>query len=1563
MIVKKVPDPKHSASVADRIRALTNYIVRPELTDPAEKCLYAGARGFICADLRDQQNEMIGLATAPRRASNPIIHYVLSWHEDEVPTSQDIEEAVDLFLGHLGLAECQAIYGLHVDTSNAHLHICVNRVDPVEEKLIRINGGFDLEAAHQAIAIIEEHQGWRREINARYVASGPNVYRSGWDAERPEISAAARDKELRTGEISAELKAHHVLKLALESAPNWAEFHSILGRAGMVYRKEGNGAIVIIDGVQVKASKALRAASWSKLVKHFGAYEEATVAPKADPYFTPWLDERREATCSIIGKGESNQSLGWHKVEGFEAYRIDGRTYYSRRRGGAVSFVDEGERIRVLASRDEEAARAALKLAAAKWPQGVSVEGSADFKRLMIRLAVEEGITIGNPELQADIKREQAIHRTKTVLFARQHDLKRAVAKMVEPLGAERYEVLVPGRTKAGEKARDARQVLASPDGRGFTASALAAAIHDALARGAKPPDINLAPRVIGRDYLWALLNEPADPKERPKLPGPARIAWHLPECSPLAIGSVRRSNRLALGCLAAELAEPGLHDKGNPSLALSRHALPLGFVNLERARIIAASDHDNSALANRLAAIAKDWDNAEASLSAIALSSRHCLRPPPTPATSNSGIQQSDHDSYTRLRALVIQDFPNDLRVHPSRIDAAIALRLRAMGRSPDEIQNIMMASAADHGRDTYVTPAIYAGRIRDFCWSTAAEQWLKDHQHLVEGWQAIAVGGAIKWPEPQAEPHLEDATIRSGTDAKVLAAVEHVRRRRLTAARARGQSKGPGKNEPLAGAPGASEHTQNSPNPAKLRLGSSANEDRGSESRSEQPQIGTAEDQRAPQKGNGGTAHASDFRAILQAGADGVGSEIELGGPLDQQPITSAANTLTKSGAEGPQLTNGTTEKTISTGQHRAEVRSTEKPNAKIIETKSSPPAAAPAAATGTPIREYSTPGPATSAASPPPSPPAPTESKTGGAAGGAVGSKATTESAPVRVIGREPVPAIAKPTEKPAPAGLTAPAKTQVPKPTERTTGPSIPQATEQHKDPASRVLDPHMAKRQGPGTDGSVQPKPDQDVEAAPAKHAEVNRGVPSPPPELSRASGPASASNARSAGTTPQPGPVSRQNQETTKAPGVAESSSPSSVAPKPGTPAPAPTPPPSGLPTVTPATKALPSAGPMAAASQKERPPLGNSTPTDPPSQGATPSNVGGQPQEPSLRELMKGLPREVPILLEASHRRGFDPGDDQPAQDPLAPVKRLVMSFPDCLVPTSPGNDETFEISHSLDVQKAVQTALAKGSAEAEKTKALIDKSVLAISRLIKPRWQELAKGSQCALYSSEPNSPLRALVRLWLDHRRALDQEDIRKRPDDAYRAHWVCHRVSKDLADLLPDGLLNPLSNWRGIQMRVGMTIIAELTLTARKLSAKTYADVLAAAHQEAGLIRASQAPSADDRAVFPPILPSDLRPDQRKALVLAARLDAHNQHTLTNKLLARDPVLRALHEFARQAIETTPSGPDRESLAVAIKATRQATLDRPFVEAILQPLGASPNLINRVLDQASNKGRQR
>ena len=49
-----------------RVRGLSDYIVSPERDGSDEKCLYAGSRGFLTADLESQQAEMLALSQEGR---------------------------------------------------------------------------------------------------------------------------------------------------------------------------------------------------------------------------------------------------------------------------------------------------------------------------------------------------------------------------------------------------------------------------------------------------------------------------------------------------------------------------------------------------------------------------------------------------------------------------------------------------------------------------------------------------------------------------------------------------------------------------------------------------------------------------------------------------------------------------------------------------------------------------------------------------------------------------------------------------------------------------------------------------------------------------------------------------------------------------------------------------------------------------------------------------------------------------------------------------------------------------------------------------------------------------------------------------------------------------------------------------------------------------------------------------------------------------------------------------------------------------------------------------------
>ncbi|MCA8005161.1 TraI/MobA(P) family conjugative relaxase [Burkholderia cenocepacia] len=277
MIFKKVAADRVK-SKAKHVRDLTDYIRDPEKTNPDEKVAYTGARGFLCDDHAGQQGEMIALALDAPRSANPINHYILSWREGEYPMPAQVEQAVEILLDELGLAEHQALYALHQNTDNMHLHVAVNRVHPDTLKVIKPNKGFDKEAGHRAIAKIEAVQGWASEQNARYQVNALGEAIRGASDGRKAPSQKRRDMEVRTGEQSAERIAIEAAAPIIRDAASWTELHARLQAQGFRYERKGSGAVIWIGDVPVKASSADRGATLAALQKRLGEFQPAASA-------------------------------------------------------------------------------------------------------------------------------------------------------------------------------------------------------------------------------------------------------------------------------------------------------------------------------------------------------------------------------------------------------------------------------------------------------------------------------------------------------------------------------------------------------------------------------------------------------------------------------------------------------------------------------------------------------------------------------------------------------------------------------------------------------------------------------------------------------------------------------------------------------------------------------------------------------------------------------------------------------------------------------------------------------------------------------------------------------------------------------------------------------------------------------------------------------------------------------------------------------------------------------------------------------------------------------------
>ena len=278
MVVKKVANPDKSASKAVRIDRLASYIRAPEGESETEKCVYDGSRGFLTTTASGHVAEMTALAQDASRTRDPIVHYVISWRDGEHPTEAQIEEVVDLLVDELGVLDHQAIFGLHADTDNIHLHVMLNRVHPDTGKVVKINQGFDLEALHRACARIEQAQGWAPEENARYRVGEdgkPQRMHRQCGKSKGKPTQAQVDNELRTGEKSAARIAIEVAAPIIESAASWDELHRELARHGMRYARKGKGAVVGVGDVFVKASTVSRKATIVRLESRLGPYMPA----------------------------------------------------------------------------------------------------------------------------------------------------------------------------------------------------------------------------------------------------------------------------------------------------------------------------------------------------------------------------------------------------------------------------------------------------------------------------------------------------------------------------------------------------------------------------------------------------------------------------------------------------------------------------------------------------------------------------------------------------------------------------------------------------------------------------------------------------------------------------------------------------------------------------------------------------------------------------------------------------------------------------------------------------------------------------------------------------------------------------------------------------------------------------------------------------------------------------------------------------------------------------------------------------------------------------------------
>jgi hypothetical protein len=251
---------------------LNDYITGKTNRDPEEKVAFADCLNLL--SLETATVEMESLAFQNKRSKDPVMHLLLAWKENEIPTPDQAAEAVEITLKEMGLSQCQAVYALHRNTDNLHLHICVNRIDPETYRAISPANGWTRRAMERSARRIEYAQGWQAEQS-----SWSYIDEHGESIQKPmnediKLPQKVKDMENLTGEQSAIRNAHETLKDKIKDLKTWEEFHNLLSSNGMNYQRKGSGAVIFVGDIPVKASQVSRNLALSKLEKQFGAFRE-----------------------------------------------------------------------------------------------------------------------------------------------------------------------------------------------------------------------------------------------------------------------------------------------------------------------------------------------------------------------------------------------------------------------------------------------------------------------------------------------------------------------------------------------------------------------------------------------------------------------------------------------------------------------------------------------------------------------------------------------------------------------------------------------------------------------------------------------------------------------------------------------------------------------------------------------------------------------------------------------------------------------------------------------------------------------------------------------------------------------------------------------------------------------------------------------------------------------------------------------------------------------------------------------------------------------------------------
>lgn len=491
-------------------------------------------------------------------------------------------------------------------------------------------------------------------------------------------------------------------------------------------------------------------------------------------------DQKQTEAPAAIGSFEEPNAYHKRDILCFSYLQTDSGLEFFRQGFRKAAFIDNGKTI-AINDHGKDALLAAMQLAIQKWPNGIELNGSDEFKLKCSDIAIKNGIKIGNPELN-DYINSKAVTK-EDVMLTEQSKL---FIKYNQAVSADRYRLSVSKPLPGGAKPiffildkKDGVTIGFTPDelidkqqqlnrihnrGENVYYTPLSDKKHHILIDDLHLIKTDSLNRFIGDGYKPAALIKTS--------PDNYQAIVTIPKIGDDYDRHV--GNRIS-SILNKEYGDKRL------SGAIHSHRAP-GYTNFKpehkgkgddgtypEIKLLKAEPRQCQKcidLANQIHAdlVAEAATKVQRQRIASATAK-------PLPGTAVASTSAMHSYNVHRDAILRMQHRSDDGVIDMSRIDAMTVIRMRMTGHSQDEIESVISTVASDKHKGTD-----YATRTAKFAFSSEGDRQINDLRRYEDQWR-IAEGQSSPIAKREAEAKAQAEEKRKAKVAQMLREAEEAR------------------------------------------------------------------------------------------------------------------------------------------------------------------------------------------------------------------------------------------------------------------------------------------------------------------------------------------------------------------------------------------------------------------------------------------------------------------------------------------------------------------------------------------------------------------------------------------------------------------------------------------------------------------------------------------------------------------------------------------------------------------------------------------------------------------